>query len=116
MFSLIILVFAVAMGTKAFSDWWLGYMTSKGDGITRANRAPGSLADNPDRSFYLLIYGMTGVALIVTQVCTPFFSTSKMFAFHNHMCIFLRRGFADGGSIGQRCDHPTACITTFFTA
>jgi ATP-binding cassette subfamily C (CFTR/MRP) protein 12 len=68
MYALIILVFSVAMGTKAFSDWWLGYMTGKGDGTDRANHAPGSLADNPDRSFYLLIYGMTGVALIVTQV------------------------------------------------
>jgi ABC-type multidrug transport system fused ATPase/permease subunit len=62
-------VFAMAMGTKAFSDWWLGYMVGRGDGqIHPPGVGAGSINDNPRRWFYLLIFGMTAVIMLLLQV------------------------------------------------
>jgi ATP-binding cassette subfamily C (CFTR/MRP) protein 5 len=69
MYGAILLMFALAMSTKALNDWWLGFMVGKGDGQTHPpGTGAGSINDNPRRSYYLLVFGMTALLMLVLQV------------------------------------------------
>ncbi|XP_078527762.1 ATP-binding cassette sub-family C member 12-like [Lissotriton helveticus] len=80
---IIIILFMLMIGVSAFSNWWLSYWIGQGAGrncsiLNNETSAPvcnpESITDNPDLSFYQLIYGMTIVGMIV-------FSFIKGFAF-----------------------------------
>mmetsp|Transcript_7359 Transcript_7359/g.18901 ORF Transcript_7359/g.18901 Transcript_7359/m.18901 type:complete len:1399 (+) Transcript_7359:154-4350(+) len=51
-------MFPITMGARNFTDWWVGYWIQQGDGADKS----GNIDDNPDKNFYLGIYG--GAALL----------------------------------------------------
>ncbi|XP_078526662.1 ATP-binding cassette sub-family C member 12 isoform X2 [Lissotriton helveticus] len=74
---LVILLFMLMIGISVFSNWWLSYWIEQGAGrncSTSSNATsapvcnPQSITDNPQLSFYQLIYGMTIVGMLVFSV------------------------------------------------
>uniref|UniRef100_A0A8I3WIL0 ATP binding cassette subfamily C member 11 n=1 Tax=Callithrix jacchus TaxID=9483 RepID=A0A8I3WIL0_CALJA len=59
-----------------FSFWWLSYWLEQGSGTNSSRESngttadPGDLLDNPQLSFYQLIYGLSSLLLICVGVCS----------------------------------------------
>ncbi|PIK35517.1 putative multidrug resistance-associated protein 5, partial [Apostichopus japonicus] len=65
-----LLSYVLTMAIVTFNNWWLSYWLNQGNGNQTinesGNRIPqGSIADNPDLSFYMFIYGISLVVIII---------------------------------------------------
>ncbi|XP_075706438.1 ATP-binding cassette sub-family C member 5-like [Rhinoderma darwinii] len=66
------ILFVLTTGSAAFSNWWLSYWIKQGNGnmsVATANwtGTTGSMKDNPDLHFYILIYTMSMVAVLLLR-------------------------------------------------
>eukprot|EP00041_Stephanoeca_diplocostata_P037729 m.1441308 g.1441308 ORF g.1441308 m.1441308 type:complete len:1389 (-) comp25094_c0_seq49:2097-6263(-) len=71
---IVIIVFPLAMGVRAFSDYWIGHWISQGDGRGNA----GDMQDNPDKHTYLGVYVGSAILFLVLQVVKSFFYNRQM--------------------------------------
>ncbi|KAM9321211.1 MIT domain-containing protein 1 [Gastrophryne carolinensis] len=64
------LLFVLAVGSAAFSNWWLSYWIKQGSGnittdTSNVTLSKGSMKDNPDLHFYISIYALSMVAVLL---------------------------------------------------
>uniref|UniRef100_A0A8C4GXV0 ATP-binding cassette, sub-family C (CFTR/MRP), member 12 n=1 Tax=Dicentrarchus labrax TaxID=13489 RepID=A0A8C4GXV0_DICLA len=82
---LTILNIVLMIGSTAFSNWWLSFWLGKGNGTS----PQGDISENPDLSFYQLIYGVMVVVMVILAVIKCFFYTrvtlNAACKFHNTM-------------------------------
>ncbi|XP_035537849.1 multidrug resistance-associated protein 9 [Morone saxatilis] len=82
---LTILNIVLMIGSTAFSNWWLSFWLGKGNGTS----TQGNISENPDLSFYQLIYGVMVVVMVTLAVIKCFFYTrvtlNAACKFHNTM-------------------------------
>ncbi|XP_076047153.1 ATP-binding cassette sub-family C member 5-like isoform X2 [Oratosquilla oratoria] len=95
--SLVILTFAANVGSTTFSSWWLSYWLSAGGGNTtiivgNETVTSDNIADNPDRHFYQLVYGLTIVVILATSLLRgfTFMKTTLKASSSMHDKVFVR--------------------------
>ncbi|XP_035692368.1 multidrug resistance-associated protein 5-like isoform X1 [Branchiostoma floridae] len=68
--TLTMLLFILNTASMVFSNWWLTYWLNQGSGVPLNQSDPSTfnLTENPRLNFYILIYGMTVVAMLVIAV------------------------------------------------
>uniref|UniRef100_A0A2K5PR76 ATP binding cassette subfamily C member 11 n=1 Tax=Cebus imitator TaxID=2715852 RepID=A0A2K5PR76_CEBIM len=78
-FLMVVIVFLIT-----FSFWWLSYWLEQGSGTNSSRESngttadPGNLLDNPQLSFYQLMYGLSALLLICVGVCSSRIFTKVM--------------------------------------
>ncbi|KAJ7994532.1 hypothetical protein DPEC_G00250450 [Dallia pectoralis] len=65
--SLIMLLFIFLVGTTAFSNWWLSFWLEQGAGTANVTDIE-DISQNPDLSFYQLVYALGIVAMLAFSV------------------------------------------------
>ncbi|MEE6470444.1 hypothetical protein FKM82_008972 [Ascaphus truei] len=73
LFTVNAILFVLATGTVAFSNWWLSYWIKQGSGNTSLIQSNetlhnGSMRDNPQLQFYTSIYAFSMVAIIIFKL------------------------------------------------
>eukprot|EP00055_Hartaetosiga_balthica_P015720 m.95054 g.95054 ORF g.95054 m.95054 type:complete len:1356 (-) comp8936_c0_seq4:1185-5252(-) len=73
-FSLLLLLFAIAMFGRSFSDFYLALWIGKGDGNSTApaSQQPGDPSNNPMLDTYATVFGLITVGIIVFQILKGF--------------------------------------------
>ncbi|XP_028257744.1 multidrug resistance-associated protein 9 [Parambassis ranga] len=71
---LTVLNIVLMIGATAFSNWWLSHWLGQGDGSS-GNSTQGNITDNPQLSFYQMIYGVMVIVMVVLAVIKCFFYT-----------------------------------------
>ncbi|XP_072320763.1 ATP-binding cassette sub-family C member 12 [Eucyclogobius newberryi] len=73
---LMLVIFALLVGTTAFGNWWLSYWLGQGNGFNDTVSNPGNITDNPKLHFYQMIYGLIVVFMLVLAIVKCFVYTS----------------------------------------
>uniref|UniRef100_H3AXD2 ATP-binding cassette sub-family C member 5 n=1 Tax=Latimeria chalumnae TaxID=7897 RepID=H3AXD2_LATCH len=74
MSAFVLLLFTLMIGCSTFSIWWLSYWIEQGHGVSRITKFDNpecyncSMSDNPQLSFYQLVYGMIIVGMILISI------------------------------------------------
>ncbi|XP_045132970.1 multidrug resistance-associated protein 5-like isoform X4 [Portunus trituberculatus] len=95
--TLVISTFLLNVGSTAFSSWWLSMWLSAGSGNTSVivgneTMISDSIADNPDRHYYQIVYGSFILVILATSLIRgfSFMKTTLRASSQMHDQVFMK--------------------------
>ncbi|XP_078581258.1 ATP-binding cassette sub-family C member 5-like [Branchiostoma floridae x Branchiostoma japonicum] len=75
---LVLVQFLLNTGISVFANFWISFWLEQGDGSpANGTNSSGSIADNPNLNFYVIVLGGTALAMVVS-IIIKFWSFSKV--------------------------------------